>query len=120
MRGGSGQGTATEPLLIPEKPPSASLGWRKACQSLTPVSIRLGGLPPNIHLCGSSHFHSSDGGLSEARREGSQVLGARPVLCAGGRRGRSRPGVRKHPQIMAEPDKFRDSRPLKGEVQPSK
>lgn len=62
------------------------------------MSISLGGLPPNIYLWGSSHFHSSDGGLSEARWEGSKVLGARPVLCAGGRRGLFRQGVRKYPK----------------------
>lgn len=40
------------------------------------------------------------------------------ALCWGKERSLQAAGE-KSPQIMADPDKFRDSRPLKGEVQPS-
>lgn len=69
------------------------------------MPFSLGGLPPN------PHFHSSHGEQSEARGQGDRVLGAGPVLCAGEH------GGEKSPQIMADPNNFEDSRPLKGDVQ---
>lgn len=67
MRADSGQETVTGPPPSPRGAPICWLGQRKACQSPNPTAISLGGLPPNAHLWGSSHFPSSDGELSEAR-----------------------------------------------------
>lgn len=66
------------------------------------MSISLGGLPPNVHLCGSSLSVLRMGMPSEARQEARTweqgqgfVLGEESPLQA---------GVLKAPQTMAEPN----------------
>lgn len=78
------------------------------------MSISLGGLPPNIHLCGSSLSILQMGMPSEARRAARTWEQGRGFVL-----GEERPlqaGVLKAPQTMAEPDKLGDSRPPQGEA----
>lgn len=66
MRGLWTGGSYRVPSLF-QSSPICQASLKKVWQSPTPMSISSGGLPPNIYLWGSSHIHSLDGELSEAR-----------------------------------------------------
>lgn len=96
MRRDSGQGTVTGSPPSREAP-ICQAGLEEGLAELTPMSISLGGLPPNSHLCGSSRSTLRMGMLSEARRQEARTW----EQCWGSVLGEERPlqaGVRKPPR----------------------
>ena len=93
VRRDSGQGTGIGSPPSREAP-ICQAGLEEGLSELTPMSISLGGLPPNSHLCGSSRSTLRMGMLSEARRQEARtweqgwgsVLGEERPLQAGVRK----------------------------------